>query len=120
MSLKAIVKKLRLFKVIFNLFYKIKIINYLLFIAARNGHDEIVKELLNRNAFIEAKDVDGLTPLIWGLFSRSFFNFTQSICDCLQLQNAALLKWLKNYLIVMLILKRKIKMERLHLFGVYF
>jgi ankyrin repeat protein len=69
--------------VIFNLFYKIKIILYLLFIAARNGHDEIVKELLNRNAIIEAKDVDEWTPLIWGLFSWSFFNFTQSICDCL-------------------------------------
>jgi ankyrin repeat protein len=47
--------------------YKIK--------ASRNGQIELVKELLNQNANIEAKDKDRSTPLICGLILNYFFNF---------------------------------------------
>ena len=50
-----------------------------LFIASRNGHFEIVKELLNRNANIEAKDKDGHTPLICGIFLNELFIFNSFI-----------------------------------------
>jgi ankyrin repeat protein len=43
----------------------------LILIATKNGRLEVVKELLNRNANIEEKDVVGDTPLICG----KFFNF---------------------------------------------
>jgi ankyrin repeat protein len=49
--------------------------NFLLLIAAMCGHDEIVEELLNRKAIIEAKDVDEWTPLIWGMFVKLFIKF---------------------------------------------
>jgi ankyrin repeat protein len=39
-----------------------------LFEAANEGHIEVVKELLNHNADIEAKNDDGKTPLIKGIF----------------------------------------------------
>ena len=37
----------------------------------------MVKELLNRNAYIEVKDKYGYTPLIWGIFLnyKVDFNF---------------------------------------------
>jgi ankyrin repeat protein len=41
--------------------------SFLLFIASLGGSIEVVKELLNRNADIEAKDNDGWTSLIWGI-----------------------------------------------------
>jgi hypothetical protein len=44
-----------------------------LFIASRNGEIEVVKELLNRNANIEAKNNAKETPLFLGLFFN-FFN----------------------------------------------
>ncbi len=37
-------------------------------LAAYKGNQEIVKELLNNNADIEAKDYDGNTPLFFGIF----------------------------------------------------
>ncbi len=43
-------------------------INYIVFIAAYKGHKEVVKELLNHNADIEAKNSNGTTPLIKGIF----------------------------------------------------
>ncbi len=49
-------------------------INFMLFSffktqkASQNGHLEVVKELLKHNANIEAKNDDGVTPLILGLF----------------------------------------------------
>ena len=46
-----------------------------LFIASCNGHILEVKELLNKNANIEAKDEDGNTPLIWGMFLNELFIF---------------------------------------------
>jgi ankyrin repeat protein len=46
--------------------------NYILFTAAFNGNIEMVKELLNRNANIEAKDHDGNTPLIGGIFENFY------------------------------------------------
>ena len=44
-----------------------------LFIASANCNNEIVKELLNKNANIEAKDQDGWTPLMWGIFLNELF-----------------------------------------------
>ena len=44
-----------------------------LFIASWKGHIEIVKELLNRNANIEAEDKDGWTSLMWGIFLNELF-----------------------------------------------
>jgi ankyrin repeat protein len=43
-------------------------IHFFLFIASSNGHIEVVKELLNRGAYIEQKDNSGMTPLICGIF----------------------------------------------------
>jgi ankyrin repeat protein len=37
-------------------------------VAAYQGHQEIVKALLNHAANIEAKDNDGNTPLFFGIF----------------------------------------------------
>ena len=39
-----------------------------MFKAANRGVKEVVKELLNHNAHIEAKNYDGTTPLIEGIF----------------------------------------------------
>jgi hypothetical protein len=50
------------------LFNHFKRFIYFLFIASRDGHIEVVKELLNRGANIEEKDNDGETPLIKGIF----------------------------------------------------
>ena len=44
------------------------IINYIVFIAAYTGQKEVVKELLNHNSDIEAKNRHGNTPLILGIF----------------------------------------------------
>jgi ankyrin repeat protein len=41
---------------------------YILLLATRSGYIEMVKELLNHNANIEAKDNEGRTPLILGIF----------------------------------------------------
>jgi ankyrin repeat protein len=43
-----------------------------LFIASKCGCIEVAKELLKHNAEIEAKDKDGKTALIWGLFLTLF------------------------------------------------
>jgi hypothetical protein len=45
-----------------------KIFIYFLFIASRWGHIEVVKELLDRGANIEEKDISGRTSLIEGIF----------------------------------------------------
>ena len=47
----------------------------LLFIASWNGYIEIVRELLNKNANVEAKDDLGFTPLMLGLFLNEKFIF---------------------------------------------
>ncbi len=52
---------------IFQSIYLIWKIIILFFSAARSGHIEVVKELLNRNADIEVKDKDGNTALILGI-----------------------------------------------------
>jgi hypothetical protein len=39
-----------------------------MFEAADEGHIEVVKELLNHNAHIEAKNYDGKTTLIKGIY----------------------------------------------------
>ena len=43
--------------------------------AAANGHEAIVKLLLNKNADVESRDEYGLTPLsgshVWGLLAVS-------------------------------------------------
>jgi hypothetical protein len=44
------------------------IINYIVFIAAYKGQKEVVKELLNHYADIEAKNRHENTPLILGIF----------------------------------------------------
>jgi ankyrin repeat protein len=41
--------------------------NYILYLAAYKGNQEIVKELLYNNAEIEAKDRHGNNPLILGI-----------------------------------------------------
>jgi ankyrin repeat protein len=41
--------------------------NHILYIAASIGYKNVVKELLNHNAEIEAKDNYGNTPLILGM-----------------------------------------------------
>ncbi len=41
---------------------------YFCLIASRDGHIEVVKELLDRGANIKQKDNIGWTPLIWGIF----------------------------------------------------
>jgi ankyrin repeat protein len=41
---------------------------YFLHLASISGKIEVVKELLNQNADIEAKDNNGNTPLILGIF----------------------------------------------------
>ncbi len=46
---------------------------FVLFEAANEGHIEVVKELLNHNSDIEAKDNYGNTPLIFGI------NFTFNV-----------------------------------------
>ena len=45
-----------------------------MYIASKYGKIEVVKELLNRNANIEAKDKDGRTPLILGLCLNYLLN----------------------------------------------
>ena len=67
--------------------YIAKWIFYFLFIhfiqfllkATETGHIEIVKELLTRNANIEAKDENGWTPLMIGILLNGFFIFYSSI-----------------------------------------
>ncbi len=44
---------------------------YLFFSASKRDHIEVVKEFLNHNADIEAKDNDGNTALILDKFLRS-------------------------------------------------
>jgi ankyrin repeat protein len=41
---------------------------YILYKACRQGHIEIVKEFLNHNANLGAKDYDWNTPFIQGIF----------------------------------------------------
>ena len=48
----------------FTIFFSTKIIN--LYSASRLGHIEIVRDLLDKDANIEAKDNYGKTPLIHG------------------------------------------------------
>ena len=62
-------------KVILHLFWVCSLTHYEIFkmkknfyVAAYKDHQEIVKELLNNNADIEAKDYDGNTPLFFGIF----------------------------------------------------
>jgi hypothetical protein len=64
---KIIMGILHLFWVIFFIIVLIDVINYVLFIASSRGYEEVVKELLNHNADIEAKNNDGDTPLINGI-----------------------------------------------------
>ena len=45
-----------------------------LFQASAGGYIEVVKELLKHNADTEAKDKDGRTPLILGIFQSYLFN----------------------------------------------
>jgi ankyrin repeat protein len=45
-----------------------------LFQASAGGWIEVVKELLNHNADIEAKDNDGNTALILGILLNYLFN----------------------------------------------
>jgi hypothetical protein len=42
--------------------------NIFLLLATRSDYIEMVKELLNHNAYIEVKDNKGRTPLILGIF----------------------------------------------------
>jgi ankyrin repeat protein len=44
--------------------------------ASRNGHLEVVNELLNSNANIEAKNDNGDTPLIIGKFFHLLFTLS--------------------------------------------
>ncbi len=57
------------------LFNHFKWFIYFLFKASRNGHIEVVKELLNSGANIEEKDNYGYTPLIWGIFLQLLNHF---------------------------------------------
>jgi ankyrin repeat protein len=57
-----------LFVVYFLIIFSILIINYFYFKASTRGHIDVVKELLSRNADIEAKDKFDDTPLIRGIF----------------------------------------------------
>ncbi len=59
---------IHLFWVSFFIIVLFDIINYIVFIAAYKGYKEVVKELLNHNADIEAKNSYGTTPLIKGIF----------------------------------------------------
>ncbi len=54
---------LHLFWVCFLTHYEIFKMKKNFYVAAYKDHQEIVKELLNNNADIEAKDYDGNTPL---------------------------------------------------------
>ena len=55
-----------------NYLYLFRSFPSILFKASYIGHIEVVKELLNKNANIEAKDEDGSTPLIFGRFLNEF------------------------------------------------
>jgi hypothetical protein len=59
---------LHLFWVSFFIMVLFDIINYIVFKAAYKGHKEVVKELLYHNADIEAKNSNGTTSLIKGIF----------------------------------------------------
>jgi ankyrin repeat protein len=47
--------------------------------ASGGGWIEVVKELLNHNADIEAKDNDGNTALILGIVSNYLFNLNKKL-----------------------------------------
>jgi len=83
------------------------------------GQTEVVKELLNHTVNIEVK-ARSATPLFFGIFLNIFIFFDKSCYFNFKLQNMVILKLLKNYLIVMLILKRKMKADVLHLLRAYF
>ena len=62
-----------------NEFFNFRYINFfqflILFIASRNGHHEVIKELLRNKAKIEAIDHNGCTPLLCGNFLNELFIF---------------------------------------------
>ena len=74
-------------KVNINLIFITTKVDYILFsetiifisIASNNGNIEIVKELLNKNANIEAKSNTGYTPLMFGIFLNELFIFNSFI-----------------------------------------
>jgi hypothetical protein len=45
-------------------------INHILYIATFYDEIEVVKELLNYNAYIDAKNIEGRTALIEGFFYK--------------------------------------------------
>jgi len=59
---------LHLFGVCILIIESILSIYYLLFIASWQGHIEVVKELISKNADIEAKSVYGSTSLDLGIY----------------------------------------------------
>ena len=75
-----------LFVVYFSIIFSILIIHYFYFKASSCGHTEVVKELLNQNADIEAKDIDGSTPLFEGIFVNYIIDLNCLlfiiICSC--------------------------------------
>ena len=42
--------------------------------ASHHGSIEVAKVLLDAGANIESKDIDGCTPLIYGIFFNNWFN----------------------------------------------
>ena len=56
-------------------FYFYKHFKLFLFQASKEGHVEVVKELLNHNYDIEARDYYGKTALLLGIFLKFQFNF---------------------------------------------
>ena len=75
-----------LFVVYFLIIFSILIIHYFYSKASSSRHTEVVKELLNQNANIEAKNKDGDTPLIRGIFLNYFIDLNCLlfiiICSC--------------------------------------
>ena len=57
------------------LFIRFKFYFIFLFVVSWRDNIEVVKALLEKGANIEAKDINGYTPLIHGFFSKLFILF---------------------------------------------
>ncbi len=63
---KIVKDELHLVLVFFKVINQLKFINFYLFKASENGHNEVFQELLKHNANIDLKDESGRTALFYG------------------------------------------------------